>query len=327
MIIARSPLRIPLGGGGTDLPSYYEKHEGFLIAGAIDKYVYVSLSKPFVNEIILKYSKIERTSDINAIEHPMIREAFRLVGLKSPGIELTSIADIPAGTGLGSSGSFACALLTALYAYNKVPINHEELAKKACHIEIDLLKEPVGKQDQYISSYGGVTCFKFCKDGKVEINPLNISDETMHDLENNLHLYFTGISRASSSVLKEQNDRSKKDDKEMTDNLHFIKDLGYKSKEALESGNLKEFAELMNTHWEHKKKRSGSMSNPKINEWYDIALKNGAIGGKLIGAGGGGFLMFYAEDHAKLRKAMTAQGLEEINFRFDFEGSKLVTQI
>lgn len=326
MIITRSPLRISLGGGGTDLPSYYREHEGFLIAAAIDKYVYITLHETFVDEMIIKYSKMERVSSIDEIQHPIIREALRLVGIQNLNIELSSMADIPSGTGLGSSGSFTCALLKALQTYKKNLVHPNEIAEQACHIEIDLLKEPIGKQDQYISAYGGINCFEFCKNDTVKAKPLKISDETLYSLEDNLLLFFTGYSRSASEVLKEQDNKTKKNDPSMIDNLHFVKELGYKSQSAFESGDLEEFAELMNVHWEHKKQRSDLMSNNKINEWYDIALKNGALGGKLIGAGGGGFLMFYANENMKLRHAMAHEGLKEVRFKFDFEGSKVVAQ-
>ncbi len=326
MIITRSPLRISLGGGGTDLPSYYREHEGFLIAAAIDKYVYITLHQTFVDYMIIKYSKMERVSSIDEIQHPIIREALRLVEIQNLNIELSSMADIPSGTGLGSSGSFTCALLKALQTYKKNLVHPNELAEQACHIEIDLLKEPIGKQDQYISAYGGINCFEFCKNDTVKAKPLKISDETLYSLEDNLLLFFTGYSRSASEVLKEQDNKTKKNDSSMIDNLHFVKELGYKSQSAFESGDLEEFAELMNVHWEHKKQRSDLMSNNKINEWYDIALKNGALGGKLIGAGGGGFLMFYANENMKLRHAMAHEGLKEVRFKFDFEGSKVVAQ-
>jgi D-glycero-alpha-D-manno-heptose-7-phosphate kinase len=324
MIIARSPLRVTLGGGGTDLPSYYEKFGGFLIAAAIDKYVYITLHDNFTPDLIVKYSRLERVADASKLEHPIIREAFALVGINGQALELTSLADIPAGTGLGSSGSFTTALLKALHASKKNLVHPNELAAQACEIELNRLKEPIGKQDQYIAAYGGVTCFKFLSDGKVEAWPLKISDETRDNLEDNLLLFFTGYSRSASAILKEQDQKSKQADAGMIENLHFVKDLGLQSQRALEAGNLHEFARLMDVHWQRKKQRSGGMSNPKINEWYDLAMANGALGGKLIGAGGGGFLMFYAEDKAKLRHAMRQSGLKEVRFRFDFEGTKLV---
>jgi D-glycero-alpha-D-manno-heptose-7-phosphate kinase len=324
MIIARSPLRITLGGGGTDLPSYYGKFSGFLIAAAIDKYVYITLHHTFVPDLIVKYSELERVPDATKLKHPIIREAFAEVGVDGRSLEMTSMADIPSGTGLGSSGSFTTALLKALHAYKKNLVHPAELAAQACKVELDRLKEPVGKQDQYIAAYGGITCFKFLQNGNVEAWPLKVSEETRDNLEDNLLLFFTGYSRSASVILKEQDQKSKQADTGMIENLHFVKELGLQSQRALERGDLPEFARLMDVHWQRKKQRSGGMSNPKINEWYDLAMISGALGGKLIGAGGGGFLMFYAEDKAKLRHAMRTAGLKEIRFRFDFEGTKLV---
>ena len=326
MIITRSPLRISLGGGGTDLPSYYREHGGFLVAAAIDKYVYLTLHRTFVNELIVKYSKLERVASVDQLEHPIIREAMKFVGVGAPNLELTSMADIPGGTGLGSSGSFTTALLKALHTYKKNIIHPADLAEQACDIEINKLGEPIGKQDQYIAAVGGITAFTFHKDGRVEYRPCKISEETLFNLEDNLLLFFTGYSRSASAILKDQNDKSKSNDQAMLDNLHFTKELGYKSLECLEGGNLEEFAQLMDVHWQRKKARSAGMSNAVINDWYDHAMQNGALGGKLIGAGGGGFLMFYAGDKKKLRHAMREKGLTEVRFRFDFEGSKVVTQ-
>lgn len=324
MIIARSPLRISLGGGGTDLPSYYQEHEGFLIAGAIDKYVYVTVMRPFTEGIFLKYSHLENVKQINEVEHPIIRETLGLIGFRTPQIEITTLADIPAGTGLGSSGSFTTALLKALYTHRKRHLHQEELAEIACQIEIEKLGEPIGKQDQYIAAIGGLTCFTFHKNNKVTAVPLDISMNTMHELEDNLLLFFTGFSRSASGILKDQNVRSQKNDQAMIDNLHYVKDLGYRSKAALESGNTHAFGQLMHEHWEHKKKRSGGMSNSQIDEWYEMGINNGAIGGKLVGAGGGGFLMFMTDDKTRLRRAMSSAGLEEVRFKFDFEGTKVV---
>jgi D-glycero-alpha-D-manno-heptose-7-phosphate kinase len=324
MIIARSPLRVTLGGGGTDLPSYYEKFGGFLIAAAIDRYVYIALHEGFTPDLTVKYSRLERVSEAARLEHPIFREAFALLGMNGCGLELASMADIPAGTGLGSSGSFTTALLKALHAHKKNLVHPAELAAQACEIELDRLKEPIGKQDQYIAAYGGVTCFKFLESGKVEAWPLRLSRETRDNLEDNLLLFFTGYSRSASAILKEQDQKSKRDDQSMIENLHFVKDLGLQSQRALENGDLQEFARLMDVHWQRKKQRSGGMSNPKINEWYDLAMASGALGGKLIGAGGGGFLVFFAGDKARLRHAMRQAGLQEVRFRFDFEGTKLV---
>jgi D-glycero-alpha-D-manno-heptose-7-phosphate kinase len=326
MIITRSPLRVSLGGGGTDLPSYYREHGGFLVAAAIDKYVYITLHQTFVQELIIKYSKLERVATIDEIEHPIIREALRFVGVTNPHLELTSMADIPAGTGLGSSGSFTTALLKALHAYKRNIIHPAELAAEACAIELDRLGEPIGKQDQYAAAIGGITAFTFHQDGRVEYRPVRLSEETHFSLEDNLLLFFTGYSRSASAILKDQDDRSKQNDRAILENLHFTKELGFKSLDALEAGHLDEFARLMDRHWQEKKTRSGGMSNPQINDWYDHARANGALGGKLIGAGGGGFLMFYAADKTKLRHAMREKGLQEVRFRFDFEGTKVVTQ-
>ena len=326
MIITRSPLRISLGGGGTDLPSYYREHGGFLVAAAIDKYVYITKHRTFQKDIIVKYSKLERVQSVDQIEHPIVREALKLTSVTDPHIELASMADIPGGTGLGSSGSFTTALLKALHAYQKNIVSPAELAEQACHIELDRLGEPIGKQDQYIAAVGGITAFTFHQDGRVEYRPCQIAEDTLFDLEDNLLLFFTGYSRSASAILKDQNDKSKQNDPAMLDNLHFTKDLGYQSLAALEGANLEEFARLMDVHWQRKKARSSGMSNDRINQWYDQAMAHGALGGKLIGAGGGGFLMFYAEDKTQLRHTMREQGLKEVRFRFDFEGSKVVAQ-
>ncbi len=326
MIITRSPLRISLGGGGTDLPSYYREHSGFLIAAAIDKYVYINVHRRFVDGFLLKYSSLEEAATIDEIKHPIIREALKLVGIQERNLEITSMADIPAGTGLGSSGSFTTALLKAFHALKKNLVHPAELAEQACCIELEKLGEPIGKQDQYISAYGGITCFQFLPDGRVEAAPLKISEETLFNLEDNLLLFFTGYSRAASAILKEQDDKSRQADKAMIENLHFVKELGKRSQRALEAGELEEFARLMDVHWQRKKERSRGMSNDDINAWYDCAMANGALGGKVIGAGGGGFLMFYAEDKVKLRHAMREKGLNEVRFRFDFEGTRILNQ-
>ena len=320
MILVRSPLRISLGGGGTDLPSYYRENEGFLIAAAINKYVFVSIMNPFKEGYTLKYSDYENVKTINDIQHPIIRESLKIGFRKN--LEITTLADLPSGTGLGSSGTFTTALLKALYANASQSINPEKLAELACDIEINKLNEPIGKQDQYIAAFGGISSFQFNKDDSVDVKPLDISEDTLYDLEDNLMLFFTGYSRSASKILKDQKTKSNKNDKDMLDNLNTVKKLGYESKKVLEAGDTKMFGELMHEHWENKKKRSSGMSNPRINEWYEIAMNNGAIGGKLVGAGGGGFLMFMAKDRYKLRKALTLAGMQEVRFRFDFEGTK-----
>jgi len=326
MIITRSPLRISLGGGGTDLPSYYEEHGGFLIAAAIDRYVYINVHQRFEEGYVLKYSKLEEAQTIEELHHPIIREALKLVGVTQRNLEIASMADIPAGTGLGSSGSFTTALLKALHTLRKNIVRPAEIAAQACEIEINRLHEPIGKQDQYIAAVGGVTSFHFLPGGTVEILPVELDEETLFNLQDNLLLFFTGYTRSASKILKEQNDKTKSVDKAMVENLHFIKELGVQSKDAIESGNLREFARLMDVHWQRKKERSGGMSNSQINDWYDFGMVNGALGGKLIGAGGGGFLMFYTEQSTRLRRAMREQGLREVRFRFDFEGTKIVAQ-
>jgi D-glycero-alpha-D-manno-heptose-7-phosphate kinase len=326
VIITRSPLRITLGGGGTDLPSYYEEHGGFLIAAAIDQHVYINVHRRFEEGFVLKYSQLEEAATADEIRHPIIREALKLVGVTERNLEIASMADIPAGTGLGSSGSFTTALLKALHTLRKNIVRPAEIAAQACEIELNKLHEPIGKQDQYIAAVGGVTSFHFLPGGSVEVLPVELDEETLFNLQDNLLLFFTGYTRSASKILKEQNDKTKSLDKAMVDNLHFVKELGVMSKDALEAGELREFARLMDVHWQRKKERSGGMSNSQINAWYDFAMANGALGGKLIGAGGGGFLMFYTEQVTRLRRALREQGLREVRFRFEFEGTKLVAQ-
>jgi D-glycero-alpha-D-manno-heptose-7-phosphate kinase len=326
VIIVRSPLRLSFGGGGTDLPSYYREHEGFLIAAAINKYVYLTLHETFIDELIVKYSTMERVKSRNDIVHPVVREALKLLDVNALNLEISSMADIPSGTGLGSSGSYTTALLKALHSWRNHLVHPHELAEQACHIEIDLLGEPIGKQDQYIAAFGGITCFKFKKDDSVEAWPLKISNETRYNLEDHLGLFFTGYTRTAGSILSEQNTRSLKNDAEMVENLHFVKELGVASQRALESGDLPEFGRLMDVHWQKKKIRSKSMTNSRIDEWYELGKREGAVGGKLIGAGGGGFLLFYTEDMRRLRHALGEAGLTEVRFRFENEGTRVLVQ-
>jgi D-glycero-alpha-D-manno-heptose-7-phosphate kinase len=324
MLITRSPLRISLGGGGTDLPSYYQDHTGYLVSAAIDKYVYVTVSRPFVPGIFLKYSKMEKVDHVDQIEHPIVREAFRMMGITTLQHEITTLADIPAGTGLGSSGSFTTALLKALYSFERRLLLPGDLARLACELEIERLAQPVGKQDQYIAAYGGITSFEFAKNGEVHAAPVEMAASTLHELEDHLLLFFTGFSRSASAILKDQDQRTKQSDNSMVDGLHYVKELGFRSKQALEQNQPALFGEIMHEHWEQKRKRSSGMSNPKIDEWYELGRKAGAIGGKLVGAGGGGFLMFYAPEPMKVRAAMLGAGLEEVRFRFDFDGTRVV---
>jgi len=324
VIIGRSPLRISLGGGGTDLPSYYREHGGFVVSGAITKYVYVTLHRTPLTEMLIRYSQIERVKRVDEIRHPIIREALKLTGVLGPNIEITSMADIPAGTGLGSSGSFGTALLKVLHKFKRHFIHPRELAEMACHIEIDLLGEPVGKQDQYIAAYGGVTLFEIGRDGQVTARPVNASEETLDLLQDRLVMVSTGFYRSAGEVLKEQDVRTRGQDQAMVDNLHRTKEIGHRSLEAIETGDLATFGRLMHDHWLHKKKRSGLMTNSDIDRWYGIAMENGALGGKLIGAGGGGFLMFYTEEKERLRRALRAEGMMELEVGFDYEGTKIL---
>jgi D-glycero-alpha-D-manno-heptose-7-phosphate kinase len=318
-------MRITLGGGGTDLPSYYSKYGGFLIAAAIDKYCNITAHKRFYNSIRLSYSETEIVDNVSEIKHRIFRHALEMVGVNH-GIELHSAADVPSGCGLGSSSSFTVALLHALHIYNKDFTTQKRLAEEACRIEIDLMGEPIGKQDQYMAAFGGLTCLSFEKDGNVIVEPLSISDDNVDELEDHLLMFFTGKERSASEILCEQDNKSKQDDPSMIDNLHQIKDIGLQTKKYLEAGNLDMLGELMNAHWELKKKRSGKISDLYIDECYELARQNGAIGGKLIGAGGGGFLLFYCENGCKKRliKSMENAGLRWEKFHFDFDGTKIL---
>ncbi len=320
MIITRTPLRISIGGGGTDLPSYYETSGGYVISAAIDKYIYITVNKTFRPGYLLKYSKTEHTENLDDIDHPIFRETLRLMEIE-PAVETISIADVPAGTGLGSSGSFTVGLVHALHAFKRRKIDVRDLAAMANHIEMTILGEPCGKQDHYIAAYGGLTCQEYAADGSVTITPLMASDATIRDLNENLMLFFTGYSRDAADILQDQREKSKKGDSGMLDNLDFIKGVGLRIKERLEASDSRSFAELMNEHWEHKKARSNTISNDRVNGLYDLALDNGALGGKLVGAGSGGFLLFYTLDRPRLRAAMNGEGLEELDFTFDFDGS------
>ena len=324
MIITRSPLRITLGGGGTDLPSYYRDHGGFLVAAAIDRYVFVTVTRPFVPGIYLKYSKLEHVETADEVQHPIIREAIKMLGFQTPQIEITTLADVPAGTGLGSSGSFTTALLKGLYTHRRRVLEVSELAAHACEIEINRVGDPTGKQDQYIAAYGGVTCFTFYPDEGVRVEPLQAPMSTLFDLEDHLMLFFTGFARKAGAILDDQARRTADADAAMLENLHTVKALGLESRRRLEAGDLVGFGELMDEQWRQKRRRSPGMTNPQIDEWYELGMKNGALGGKLVGAGAGGFLMFYAENRARLRDAMTKAGLEELRFKFDFEGTKVL---
>lgn len=321
MIICRSPLRITLGGGGTDLPSYYKKNEGFVISSTINKYVYVSVVKPFKKGIFLKYSSLEKVKKVSKINHKIIKEVLKLNNFNSDQIEITTLADIPSGTGLGSSGSFTTALINALCEYNDLKITKKNLAELACKIEIEKLNQPIGKQDQYAAAYGGINKFYFKKNGDVKVESLKIEKKILKKLEKNLQLFFTGYSRNANDILKIQNSNTIINKRTMIENLDEVKQIGLDSLHYLENGDLENFALLMNHHWKIKKERSFNISNNDINNVYDYALKNGAIGGKLIGAGGGGFLMFYSENPKKLSFAMKKKGIQEVDFNFENRGS------
>ena len=327
MIISRAPVRISLGGGGTDLKSYYSKFGGFLIAGAIDKYVFLSVNKRFESSIRLSYSRTEIVDSVDQIEHRIFREAFNLLNMDGS-IEAVSIADVPANCGLGSSSAFTVSLLNALHTYKREYLSLEQLAEEACEIEIDILREPIGKQDQYIASFGGVTCLIFEKDGRVIVEPLRMSEDALYQLESNVVLFYTGIERSASEILSEQNNKSKADDSKTIETLHRIKEIGLETRRAFEAGDLDRFGELLNVHWQTKKRLSDKISDPFIDQCYEVALKNGALGGKIMGAGGGGFFMFYcSEDKAKLTRALMKEGLRPMRFRFDFEGAKIITNM
>lgn len=325
MIITRTPLRISIAGGGTDLPSYYRKYGGTLISAAINKYVFVGINKTFSPGYQVKYSKFEHAATIAEIHHPIVREALRLHEMSSS-LEIISLADIPAGTGLGSSGSFTVGLVRALHAMQRRHVTAEEVAREACKIEIEILDQAIGKQDQYIASYGGVTCFDFLSDDSVAVSQLKITSQTLSDLEENLLLFFTGYSRAATDILEEQVKRTTSGDAAMIDNLHYIKDVGVRIRKALEAGETETFARLMHEHWERKRRRSSNMSSGNIDRWYEIGRDSGAIGGKMVGAGGGGFLLFYAKDRTLLRAAMAKEGLSEIPFGFDHDGSMTIVR-
>lgn len=325
MIITRAPLRISIGGGGTDLPSYYQKRGGFVIAGAIDKYIFISINRTFTDDYFLKYSQLERVDKVDDIDHPIIRESIRLHAV-DPAIELVSTADMPSGTGLGSSGTFTVGLLRAIHAYNRTPVVAGDLAAEACFVEMDLLDEPCGKQDQYIAAFGGITCFEFRPDGSVDVSPLRIGAQTLTDLETHLLLFFTGYARKASTILSDQKARSQTDDTDMIANLDRTKEMGYRIKDALEAGRTEEFARIMHEHWLNKRARSDGMSNNDIDRWYETALSAGALGGKLVGAGAGGFLMVYATEPQKVRSALAAEGLTEVPFRFDLDGTVVLAR-
>ena len=321
MIIAKTPLRISLGGGGTDLPSYYREFGGFVISAAINKYVYISASRSFFPGYFLKYSDMEHAVEVDGIRHPIFREALKMHGIEDR-IELTSVADVPAGTGLGSSGAFTVSLLHALYAYRQKHVASETLAQEAVEIEMNRLKQPVGKQDQYIAAYGGLLCQEYRRDGTVGVAPLNISEERTRELRESLMLFLIGSTRSASTLLEEQKKKSEGRDPKMLEDLHYAKQLGHDVEQVLTAGDLLDFGKVMHSHWLRKRGRSAGMSSSRVDELYELALAaGGATGGKLVGAGGCGFLLLQTGDRKRLRATMEGAGVSEMDFSFDFDGS------
>jgi D-glycero-alpha-D-manno-heptose-7-phosphate kinase len=327
MIVTRTPVRIPLGGGGTDLPSYYTQYGGFLISAAIDKYIYISVNKRFEKSIRVSYSSTEIADSVNEIKHPIVREALKHLQIDS-GIEITSIADVPSNTGLGSSSSFTVGLLNALHTYKNEKINAKELAEEACYIEIELLKEPIGKQDQYAAAFGGIICLEIDRLGSVKTTPVKLSEDALDQMESNTLLFYTGIKRSASEVLGSQNKNASLNQEKVIQGMHQIKKIGLEIREAFEKEDLQTFGKLLDQHWQTKKTLSDKITQDKIDQWYEIAKKNGVLGGKLMGAGGGGFFMFYCNNGKNgFRKKMEQEELKEMRFRLDFEGSKVLVNI
>lgn len=326
MIMTRTPLRISLGGGGTDLPSYSRQFGGFVLSAAINKYVYITVNRSFLPGYFLKYSDTEHAETRSEIRHPLLREALEMHDVPKP-LEVVSVADVPAGTGLGSSGTFLVGLMHALYAHKREPVSAEDLAREAIEIEMVRLKEPVGKQDQYIAAYGGLLCQEYGIDSEVRIAPLKMTEARVRELRDSLMLFFVGYTRNSSELLADQKMRSLKGEPSMLENLHFTKELGREIQKVLETGHIAEFGPLMDAHWQRKRTRSTGMTSSRIDELYELAMnKGGATGGKLVGAGGSGFLLFQTGDRRRLRNVMTEAGLSEMDFRFDFDGSVVLVR-
>jgi D-glycero-alpha-D-manno-heptose-7-phosphate kinase len=325
MIVSRAPVRFSLGGGGTDLPSYSREHGGFIVAAAVDRYVFVTASRRFYDTIRLAYSKTEIVESVAEIEHRIYREALTFTKIDK-GIELQSLADVPANSGLGSSSSFTVALLNALHTYKREFVPAQQLAEEACHIEIERLKEPIGKQDQYISAYGGITAFTFDKDGSVSVERVPVKDEVVDELEANLAIFYSGVERAAAPVLAEQAKTIQSNKDAAVERMHRIKQLGYDTRDILLSGQLDRYGELLHEHWTNKRKLASKMTDSVLDEHYEAARKAGAIGGKLMGAGSGGFFMFYVRPAQKraVHEALTARGLKPLRFRFDFDGARVV---
>lgn len=331
MIVVRTPFRLPLGGGGTDLPAYYQKYGGFLITAAINKYMFLSINRPaLVRRMRLAYSRVENVAlgDYDAIQHDVVRETFRHFGINCP-IEVTSVADIGAGTGMGSSSSYTVGLLNGLNAMMRRHLPIQDLAEEACMVEMDLAKKPVGKQDGYAAAFGGIIAMEISKEGVVTVTPLELEEETLLELESRLMMFYTGIQRDANEILAEQGQKVRVTAEDATNAMHRIKEIGRLSKEAMEAGNVSRLGELMHEHWTTKKRVSTKMTNPDIDRWYDLAMENGALGGKLMGAGGGGFLLFCTREGSrrKLRNVLEGQGLQHMDFRFDWDGSRVLVNL
>ncbi len=328
MIISRAPVRFSLGGGGTDLPSYYEQFGGFLVSAAIDSYIYVTANKRFYDDIRLAYSETEIVPNVQSIRHRIFREALTMTGIDH-GIELASVADLPSNSGLGSSSSFTVALLNALHTYKREFVSSKQLAEEACELEMVRLGEPIGKQDQYIAAYGNVTAFTFDKDGTVHVEPVPVRDEVLDELQNNLLIMYSGIERPANVVLSEQGKRVKKADSATLEGMHRIKEIGHEVYRLLVDGNTDRYGELLHEHWMRKRKLASKMTDDRIDDYYETARKAGAIGGKLMGAGGGGFFMFYTrpENKRNVYEAMVKRGLKPLRFRFDLDGARIVANL
>jgi D-glycero-alpha-D-manno-heptose-7-phosphate kinase len=325
MIITRTPFRITLGGGGTDLPAYYAKYGGFIFAAGINRYMFINLNRPVVDDLIrIKYTKSETVERLDQVQHEIARAAMGMTGIKNA-LEIVSMADVPAGTGLGSSSCYAVGLLNALHTLNRDYVSLRDLAEEACRLEIDILKKPIGKQDQYMAAFGGLTVLNIDKDGRVDVKKANVSQETADDLNNNLLMFYTNTQRDANHILAELNTGAASDRKNVVESMHYIKEIGHKVLAAVESGNITDVGLLFDKHWEYKKKISAKMSNPRFDEIYAVAKQNGALGGKISGAGGGGFFVFYVEkNHSRFRQTMKTIGLREMRYRFDVEGTKVL---
>jgi len=328
VIISRAPFRISLGGGGTDLKSYYSRYGGFLIGAGINKYVYISVNRRFYDSIRLSYSQTEIVDSVADIKHALFRETFKFLGIER-GVEAVSVADMPANAGLGSSSCFTVALLNALHAYKREYVSPKQLAEEACHIELDLLKQPIGKQDQYMAASGGLSCLTFERSGAVIVEPLILPEDLVADLHYRLVMLYTGKERNAAEILREQDRRTSELDVQVTEALHRIKEIGLETRKQLERGKIDALGELMDEHWRVKKTLSAAVSDSLIDEHYDLAKRHGAIGGKIMGAGGGGFFLFYVHPARKgeLIDALTAAGLKHVHFDFDFQGTKIIFNV